>query len=745
MIKPAQNYHELVADSIIRQLEKGIAPWVKPWQAGEHFMPYNPTTGNNYRGVNAVWLMTKAEIQGYSDTRWLTYKQATGLDVQVGKGEKGTLVEYYKWQDEVPVLDENGKPKRDEEGKPLKQLVQLQRPRVFRATVFNGEQINGLPDLQRPGLSEWERHNQAEAIIQESGAVIQHLPGNRAFYRPSTDSITLPLREQFPSADNYYATALHELGHWTGHESRLNRDLQHPFGSEAYAKEELRAEIASMMLGEQLSIGHDPTQHVAYIGSWIKALQEDPREIFRASADAEKILKYLNSRELQQEQTQAEGLQIQIPVLALEEESVAMRTTPDRVYLDVPYGEKEEAKALGARWDRAEKSWYVPVGIDPDPLQRWAPSSSNVHLTASPDPKTEFAEALRTSGLILDGAPVMDGELRRVRVEGDQPGEKSGSYVGFSDGHPAGYIQNYKIGYQGNWKASTRSKVLNAKDRARLDAEAAEKRTLRSHEREVLAEESAKLVEAHWRAGKLTQDHPYLTKKGVNAYGLRTNTLGALALSGGKADETAQHWSNNGELLIPVVDIDGQLWAAQSIDDTGRKSFPRGSKLQGGHHLIGDAGESDEILIAEGYATGATLHELTGLPVAVAFHAGNLPAVAEAFREKYPQAILILAGDNDHSKPNGKNVGRLKSQEAAQKVGGHTLLPDFGKNDSGTDWNDLVKQLGKGEVQLQLQRGLKVAIAKHQEQKREQAPTIERTRAQPEKALVQSGGRSISR
>ena len=112
----------------------------------------------------------------------------------------------------------------------------------------------------------------------------------------------MPERGQFPSADNYYATALHELGHWTGHPSRLDRDLSNPFGSEGYAKEELRAEISSMILGNELGIGHDPGQHVAYVGSWIKVLQEDPLEIFRAAADAEKIQAFVLAFEQQQVQ-----------------------------------------------------------------------------------------------------------------------------------------------------------------------------------------------------------------------------------------------------------------------------------------------------------------------------------------------------------------------------------------------------------------------------------------------------------
>jgi putative DNA primase/helicase len=127
--------------------------------------------------------------------------------------------------------------------------------------------------------------------------------------------------------------------------------------------------------------------------------------------------------------------------------------------------------------------------------------------------------------------------------------------------------------------------------------------------------------------------------------------------------------------------------------------------------------------------------------VVVAFHAGNLPAVAEAFREKYPEAILILAGDNDHHKLPEKNVGRLKSQEAAEKVSGYTLLPEFGKNDAGSDWNDLVKQYGKEVVQHRLKIGITVAEKKHQEQKQEKTAQISK---EPDKALVQSGGRSLS-
>jgi putative DNA primase/helicase len=304
-MEPKKPFHETVAEKLIERLKEGTAPWQKPWQAGDPgaVMPTNPTTGKRYKGINAIHLMS----QGHTDQRWMTYKQAAAVDAQVRKGEKGTPIQYWKFSEEHDKLDANGKPVLDAKGEPIKQTVKLERPRVFFATVFNAEQIDGLPALQPRKQQDWNAVERAEQILQASGAVIRHGEQNRAFYRPATDSIHLPDKGQFPTADNYYATALHELGHWTGHESRLDRDLVHPFGSEGYAKEELRAEIASMILGDELGIGHDPGQHVAYVGSWIKALEEDPLEIFRAAADAEKIQDYvlgLEQKQVQEQSTQ---------------------------------------------------------------------------------------------------------------------------------------------------------------------------------------------------------------------------------------------------------------------------------------------------------------------------------------------------------------------------------------------------------------------------------------------------------
>jgi putative DNA primase/helicase len=298
-----KDYVATIAEQLIAQLEAGTAPWVKPWRPGSRFMPFNPITGKDYRGMNAVILLMTAEALGYGDARWMTYKQAASEGGQVRRGEKSTLIQYWKWREERPIIGQDGAPLRDADGKALIEVVELVRPRVFAAAVFNGAQIDGLPEPEmRPVLPEWQRHEVAEAILTNSGASIQHLACDRAAYNRILDAIVLPERSQFASADGYYATALHELGHWTGHETRLARDLAHPFGSEGYAREELRAEIASLMLGDRLGIGHGPSQHVAYVGHFLQILHSEPQEIFRAASDAEKIVSRMLQIELAERQ-----------------------------------------------------------------------------------------------------------------------------------------------------------------------------------------------------------------------------------------------------------------------------------------------------------------------------------------------------------------------------------------------------------------------------------------------------------
>jgi len=1074
MAEAKKPFHETVAENLIEQLRAGTAPWQRPWDPGEPggFLPVNPTTGKRYKGINAIYLMS----QRRTDNRWMTYKQATAAGAQVRKGEKGTPVQYWKFSEEQEKRDEHGKPVLDGDGKPVKQTVMLERPRVFLATVFNAEQIEGLPPIERKEQT-WDAVERAEHIVKASGAVIRHGENNRAFYRPATDSIHLPDRGRFPTADSYYATALHELGHWTGHESRLDRDLVHPFGSEGYAKEELRAEIASMIIGDELGIGHDPGQHVAYVASWIKALEDDSLEIFRAAAEAEKIKNYVMAFEQKQVQEQGEAqeqeaqpqptvaeltvtqheamkladqafqaelvrvygekdaserryplhhadpavreaketytiaasqwreamtlarqtvaerdeaqqaiptqevsmqagpddatdraakavkaeawmlghlergtlpgvldtarleqidkaldlldqiqplsfqnefwtrhelpeavdaleakiqaaiepleqlreeakvaearkvgdvaafdaaaneafeatlphdwngnvqvqasaeyqvdgethvaaaadlgvepqfwsvyaqredgryefvhdfenaqqaehlasrlavvganstdnehersailarahedrvrrdptstdevisaakearksaemnvmlndadMQKRIAELEEQQKQTADRSAPDeRTYLNVPYKEKDDAKALGARWDRKEQSWYVPPGADATPfakwtqgtaqqpaqartadmpaldygagqkaaqervylavpygersaakaagaawdkvakswyagpkadmekLQRWLPDNVPAQQAPAMNPREEFADALRSMGCnVTDEHPIMDGKKHRIGVEGDKKGEQAGFYVGHLDGHPAGYIKNNRTGIEMKWKSKGYS--LDPQEKAKLAAEAASKLAARAEEQDRLHEASAQ------RVGKQMADlapvaelTPYMRDKGIQAH------------AGAFTDKEGQ------KTYIPAFDVDGKQWTMQYIQEDGTKRFAKDSKKEGCFHPVGgmDAlATAPALVISEGYATAATNAEALGFATVAAFDSGNLPAVAHALHEKFPDKPVIILGDDDRQLEltQGVNSGRVKAQEAAKAVGGKAIFPIF--------------------------------------------------------------------
>lgn len=281
-------HFELVAEKLIEQLEKGTSPFQQPWGTCSGGVPYNPTTDKKYRGMNSIWL----SMQGFADPRWMTFKQAQANDWSVMKGAKGSVITYVKTFDQAVVKDENGKPKIDQNGEKQKKLIQLDRPIITSAVVFNAEQIKGIPKLEISPERKWEDIKRVEKIVSNSGLDLSH-GGNQAFYNPIQDSITLPAKGEFETADRYYATLLHEMGHWTGHSSRLDRPLVNRFGTEDYAREELRAEISSLMVGGELSLGHDFGQHAAYVKSWVSILKDEPFELYKAASDAQKITDYV--------------------------------------------------------------------------------------------------------------------------------------------------------------------------------------------------------------------------------------------------------------------------------------------------------------------------------------------------------------------------------------------------------------------------------------------------------------------
>jgi antirestriction protein ArdC len=268
-----------ITQEIIARLEAGTKPWVQPWRGVPVSRPLR-ACGIPYRGMNVFWLWMVADMCGYASPYWMTYNQAKTLGAQVRKGEKSTIAIFYKSYTKEVEAPDTGE-KSDEARRVLKAYP-----------VFNADQVEGLPERFHPAVTldlvEPEgREAELDAYFAAIPVNLRHL-GCEAYYEPTTDRVTMPPASLFSGFDHYYATLAHELSHWTGHSSRLARDLKNRFGTAAYAAEELVAELSSAMLGAELGLPVTHLDsHASYIEHWLKLLREDDRAILTAAAKAE--------------------------------------------------------------------------------------------------------------------------------------------------------------------------------------------------------------------------------------------------------------------------------------------------------------------------------------------------------------------------------------------------------------------------------------------------------------------------
>ena len=304
-----------LVDQVLANLEKGNLFWTQGWVAAG--APESAVTGKKYRGINNLYLSLVAMAENYGDNRWATFRQMEEKGWTFKKDEEGhTLgkgksvsVEYYEMRDKETkrrfdrsVLDGMTF---DEQREYMDKNVYWLR-KFYR--VFNCSLMDGAPAKEMPTIDVNDRIEKAEAILDYWNANESKIVygGSQAFYRPSTDEVHLPEREKFKSTQSFYDTAFHEIGHSTGHQSRLNRDLSGGFGSQSYAMEELRAEIASIFMAQDLGIepSEDRLQNnAAYIQSWKDEIKENPNALFTAIADADKIARYVSSKEQAYRQT----------------------------------------------------------------------------------------------------------------------------------------------------------------------------------------------------------------------------------------------------------------------------------------------------------------------------------------------------------------------------------------------------------------------------------------------------------
>lgn len=289
-----RDLYQEITDKIVAELETGAAPWVKPWRAtAGRNTPANAVTGRPYSGTNVLLLWIATSTHGWATPRFLTFKQAKAAGGTVRGGEKSTTICFLK---RIVAKD-----KQTEEERSFGMM------RMYN--VFNIAQCDNLParltEIAEPvARNDDERDVLIEEFIGATKAVIIEGQGE-ACYRPGVDNISMPTFKSFKSGDHFNSTRFHELTHWTGHKSRLDRDFLNRFGSERYAAEELVAELGSAFLCAEFDIDGD-LRHAGYIGNWIKLLKSDPKAIFTASTAAQKAADHLRGLALKDDDDETE-------------------------------------------------------------------------------------------------------------------------------------------------------------------------------------------------------------------------------------------------------------------------------------------------------------------------------------------------------------------------------------------------------------------------------------------------------
>jgi antirestriction protein ArdC len=283
-----KDHHQILTDRIIEKMEEAVK-FEKPWFTC-NMLPYNPVSKTKYRGINLVSLLAR----GFNDPRFLTFQHIQTLSKEIGSpiliksGEKGTSI--------FKAIKKSFTNEDKESGE---KTISSFYHYVYSGSVFNASQLTGMPNLPvlntEPFKTEEEAEKILKAMCEMTGLKFEHRNQDIACYIPSKDTVMMPPKEQFKSSLNYYSTLMHELGHSTGHETRLNRNLTGKFGDSLYSFEELVAELSSYYMGATLELPYDSKihdNHAGYLKSWIKALKDDKNMIFKAASQASKAVEF---------------------------------------------------------------------------------------------------------------------------------------------------------------------------------------------------------------------------------------------------------------------------------------------------------------------------------------------------------------------------------------------------------------------------------------------------------------------
>ncbi|MBW7376881.1 LPD7 domain-containing protein [Escherichia coli] len=370
-----------------------------------------------------------------------------------------------------------------------------------------------------------------------------------------------------------------------------------------------------------------------------------------------------------------------------------------RTWLAVPPEETEAVKnavpPLNGRkavaWDQEKKLWYARAGTELSLLERWLPRPQELSMDAG-DPVTEFAQVLENAGLVIQGLPQMDGAIHRVATRDDKKGAKSGAYKAYLDGRPAGWYRDYRSADDSptNWVFSG-GEQHDPLARLHLRAFAQQQRDDNARKLQQQYNKQARYARSYINGLPQATAHEYLTRKGIRAApGVRLN--------------------NKNELVIPFSNGRGEIRSYQRIPVTGGKDarILKDSEKTGNWFTFGTPENGRPLLFAEGYATAASLHEATGLPVLMTVDAGNMIAVAENARQIWTDSPFVFCADNDHQREINKGV--FSATKAAEVTNGEVIIPAFTEEEKAqglTDFNDLDASRGRDDFQHVMNAQLK--------------------------------------
>lgn len=641
---------DIMNNEVLAAIRQNVAPWRKPVIEGQfNHRASNVYSNNDMLGLGGWHLEIAANKKGWHSPLWVTERDAKIDDREIYDGERPTAV--------IEIEFINNK---------------------LHTHTYAFYCANQIKDIDKGGrIHQVDADERIHAIFTAMGLVCERVTQN---------SIAKLCRKL-------------EAGEMGQPEFKV-------MPAEAL---NLRNDMVLGIVGRSVGQGDIGEPQVG-ADAVSEALEQDPFWLARVAMEAEfaagRLLAPLDHlRDYGREADRREKLEQYFDTL---------RTTEKRQYLAVPFEDNAEVKAKGGRFDQVTKAWYVPDGKDINDFAKW-------DRPTDISPEAEFADTMRHHGLLIEGDAIMDGQSHRVMLEGQRPGSSpAGSYKGYLDGRPAGHFINFRDGDGKAVKWVASGHRVDPELRSITAKEIEAKREARKLELVAKQDAAAKRAENIWKgfdirhSGKLNpsdllhlprlygldkhhsgQPHPYLQAKGVEAWNVSISRDGKT-------------------LYIPVCDVDRKLQSLQIIfrdneDSPFKKRFLKDSRKEGGFHLLDrdDVFGAEPTLIAEGYATAASVHEATGRPVVVAFDANNLKPVAEALYSRIVDYAFIFIADDDRKL--NVNIGLEKAKEAAEAVGGAVVVPSFdeaGQAAGLTDFNDLHQHVGIEAVGRQLNHAM---------------------------------------